>query len=208
MLKETNERFSSTATSESTLTPTPKKSFASRLFAFDSFVTPVMINKRKNQSFTFIAEMASTSTPTQKDEEPISSTPNQSTHDALKFHPRNTIRNKQIKSASKSDKKRKLKLKLKNKITSVANVEQYQQSPLYQNQQKCSKMQHSHEENYCKVNLQKKSSSRTNDRKLTLRTSQIQISINDLLYTPSKLQHFLEMEKRRTAETSSKIYYL
>lgn len=48
-------------------------------------------------SLTFIADMASTSTPNRKNQEPITSTPNVSSHDPLKFHPTHTIRNKQKK---------------------------------------------------------------------------------------------------------------
>lgn len=48
----------------------------------------------KQTSVTFIGELASTSTPTTKEEEPITSTPNISTHNALNYHPSRTIRNK------------------------------------------------------------------------------------------------------------------
>jgi hypothetical protein len=50
--------------------------------------------KRQTQSFTFIADLASTSTPTKK---PIVSTPKARNHDPSKYHPTQTIRNKQIK---------------------------------------------------------------------------------------------------------------
>jgi hypothetical protein len=50
--------------------------------------------RRQPQSLTFIADLASTSTPTRVSQQPIASTPKISSHDPLKYHPTHTIRNK------------------------------------------------------------------------------------------------------------------
>jgi hypothetical protein len=50
--------------------------------------------RRQPQSLTFIADLASTSTPTRVSQQPIASTPKMSCHDPLKYHPTHTIRNK------------------------------------------------------------------------------------------------------------------
>lgn len=47
-----------------------------------------------HQSFTFITDLAQTSTPTRSSHEPITSTPKQQSHDPLKYHPKQTIRSK------------------------------------------------------------------------------------------------------------------
>lgn len=61
--------------------------------------------KRQQQSFTFIADFASTSTPTRSTQQPIASTPKKSSHDPLKYHPTQTIRNKSKKLSIKKVKK-------------------------------------------------------------------------------------------------------
>jgi hypothetical protein len=52
---------------------------------------------RQQQSLTFIADFASTSTPNRKSQQPITSTPKISSHDPIKYHPTRTIRNKERK---------------------------------------------------------------------------------------------------------------
>ena len=56
--------------------------------------------KRQPHSLTFIADLASTSTPTRVSSQPIASTPKRSCHDPLKYHPTHTIRNKLAKKTS------------------------------------------------------------------------------------------------------------
>lgn len=57
--------------------------------------------KQRHDSLTFIADLASTSTPTRKDQQPITSTPKQTSHNPFKYHPTQTIRNKNKKKQSK-----------------------------------------------------------------------------------------------------------
>jgi hypothetical protein len=52
----------------------------------------------QQQSLTFIADLAQTSTPTRHNKSPITSTPKILSHDPLKYHPTQTIRNKNKKS--------------------------------------------------------------------------------------------------------------
>jgi hypothetical protein len=51
----------------------------------------------RQQSLTFIADLASTSTPTQNKDKPITSTPKNDSHNPAKYHPTQTIRNKRTK---------------------------------------------------------------------------------------------------------------
>jgi hypothetical protein len=62
--------------------------------------------KRQPQSLTFIADLASTSTPTRNTQQPIASTPKFSSHDPLMYHPTHTIRNKHIKKQQSVKSKR------------------------------------------------------------------------------------------------------
>ena len=48
----------------------------------------------RQQSLTFIADLASTSTPTRATKQPITSTPTKLSHNPRKYHPAKTIRNK------------------------------------------------------------------------------------------------------------------
>jgi hypothetical protein len=48
----------------------------------------------RQQSLTFIADLASTSTPTRATKQPITSTPTKTSHNPRKYHPAKTIRNK------------------------------------------------------------------------------------------------------------------
>jgi hypothetical protein len=50
---------------------------------------------KRHQSMTFIAELASTSTPTRVAQQPLASTPKMPTHDPFMYHPSQTIRRKQ-----------------------------------------------------------------------------------------------------------------
>ena len=66
---------------------------------YDQTSTKINNNKltRQQQSLTFIADFASTSTPNRKSQQPITSTPKISSHDPIKYHPTRTIRNKERK---------------------------------------------------------------------------------------------------------------
>lgn len=55
----------------------------------------------RQQSLTFIADLAQTSTPTRAQAEPITSTPKQLTHDPLKYHPTQTIRCKKTSTSTR-----------------------------------------------------------------------------------------------------------
>ena len=55
----------------------------------------------RQQSLTFIGDLASTSTPTRTNEQ-MTSTPKNNAHNPLKYHPTQTIRNKQSKKQKKS----------------------------------------------------------------------------------------------------------
>lgn len=54
-------------------------------------IKPVLMKRQAESSLTFIADLASTSTPTKQ---PIVSTPKARNHDPAKYHPTQTIRNK------------------------------------------------------------------------------------------------------------------
>jgi hypothetical protein len=73
----------------------PKKQSMKR---FKCDASPIVTKQptltRQTESFTFIADLASTSTPTKK---PIVSTPKARNHDPSKYHPTQTIRNKLVK---------------------------------------------------------------------------------------------------------------
>ena len=66
----------------------------SPIVKLEKLVVPSNRLRRQPQSLTFIADLASTSTPTRISQQPIASTPKMSCHDPLKYHPTHTIRNK------------------------------------------------------------------------------------------------------------------
>jgi hypothetical protein len=155
--------------------------------SFVQFTTPVNLRtKRKSlcqKSFTFIGELASTSTPTSKKYEPITSTPNVSTHNPLNYHPTYTIRNKKMKASQQQSSK---------KIT-ARNTRNY--ACLC----KC------HDTNCtCDFNRkQRKLAKRMKQQQqLALKPTHVQISIQDLLYMPdtnaSLINHY----------QAGKIYYI
>ena len=126
--------------------------------------TPVNLRTRKSfsqKSFTFIGDLASTSTPTSKKQEPITSTPNVSTHNPLSYHPTYTIRNK--------------KMKLSNNAKKLTRKSRHHCSC------KC------HETNCtCDFNRkQRKIVKRLKQQQLQKQTH-VQISLQDLLYLPNK----------------------
>ncbi len=64
----------------------------------NNFQTPAKKQRLdRQQSITFIADMASTSTPTQNQDKPITSTPKNHSHNPAKYHPTQTIRKKRSK---------------------------------------------------------------------------------------------------------------
>jgi hypothetical protein len=72
---------------------------------------------RQSESLTFIADLASTSTPTKQQSQPIVSTPKARNHDPVKYHPTQTIRSKQV--------KRKPLNAGKKRIVKQLNIEKY-----------------------------------------------------------------------------------
>lgn len=184
------------------------------------FQTPVKKQRtltRQQESLTFIADLVSTSTPTKKSPKPISSTPNVSTHDALKYHPKQTIRNKskkqssskkvyklnleclkydlkmvQTKLAKKTMKTRTLKRKLSS--GSLASNDEFEN----QNCQNCK---------LCDEDRKKTSTVESKRPKLRLKGCDFEFSLQDLLYTPSKVVS-RSVRGSAHAQASSKIYYL
>ena len=90
--------------------------------------------RRQPQSLTFIADLASTSTPTRVAQQPIASTPKMSCHDPLKYHPTHTIRNKAKKQhhlAKVAGKKQRTTAKLhcQLQISRIETVQSFEKRP-------------------------------------------------------------------------------
>ena len=175
----------------------------------DEFVTKQRPCQRQ-QSLTFIADLASTSTPTRADAQPITSTPNVSSHNPLKYHPTKTIRNKHKRSKPlvvKTDKKHSRLMKPLNLSAQLNYLNVEHSTPLaLHDKQKAKKVA-----SICK-HLSKKQHHSTRINAATLcsgldkyKQSQLEISIGDLLYTPRKLTQTNSFLSSNAVKLSAKI---
>ena len=173
----------------------------------DEFVTKQRPCQRQ-QSLTFIADFASTSTPTRADAQPITSTPNVSSHNPLKYHPTKTIRNKHKRSKPlfvKTDKKQSRLMKPLNLSAQLNYLNVEHSTPLALNcKQKAKKVA-----SICK-HLSKKQHHSTKINTLysgldKYKQSQLEISIGDLLYTPRKLTQTNSFLSSNAVKLSAKI---
>jgi hypothetical protein len=201
---------------------------------------------KKNDSLTFIADLVSTSTPTRKSPQPITSTPKQTTHNPFKYHPTQTIRNKkqQKKQQQQANKKSKrfasnscsiidcttCKVLLVNKkekkfqfvnigsrsqrcfsqaaaplfnSCDTCNYRQQQQQQLQQQEPKINKITMSTKRKLIANNLN--SLNNNNNKKLKLKSlsnNNFEISLADLLYTPSKLRDLVNASNNRSIKSS------
>lgn len=141
----------------------------------------------RQDSVTFIGDLASTSTPTKS--QPITSTPKKSNHNPMVYHPKKTIRNKTKKAPTSSTKIYKI------------NIESFDLKLIKSTKRKLS------EDSECKnCNLcQSAKKSKKLSQKIKLKGSKIEFSLEDLLYRPVKMN---KMKSIEVAHHQSKIYYL
>lgn len=215
------------------------------------------------QSLTFIADMASTSTPTRSTKQPITSTPKNTSHNPRKYHPAKTIRNKRKESkqpkqstikVSSTDNFiiRQIKHGNKKVISILSNCSNCQQcssqnfvtatsynffnvdhsTPSSQRRSEFKKPRSSSTRNQIKKirveDVQRKVLK--NKRELSnnkcsnvvnvkpAKKQKVEISLQDLLYTPSKLMRSDSFEAKivqsstrissKTTEPSDKVYFL
>ena len=194
-------------------------------------LTPVTTQKyrkqRQHQSLTFIGELASTSTPTQKSQEPITSTPNASTHNPLIYHPSRTIRNKKLKrklfeketsfielGGNNIFKQHKNLFKLKTDKKSSAMV-CHQNRHHHHHHHHYNNMQQQHIHCPCLENAYKldrfyeikrlaHSSPKVNQK---VKSSNMEKRLKDLLYTPNKLKHLIRKQQQQIEIKNLKNYY-
>ena len=179
--------------------------------------------KKLHQSLTFIGELASTSTPTQNSAEPITSTPNASTHNAFKYHPSKTIRNKKL--------KRKLFTTDKENISCINEIESIlkQHKNLLKiefetkaKQRNAYKNHHHHHHNNCPCFINKfnqfyelkrlahsspKVSASEKARLRLKKASSIEKRLKDLLYTPNKLKQIMRKQQQHEELKKLQNYY-
>ena len=183
-------------------------------------ITTLKYKKQQHQSLTFIGELASTSTPTQKADEPITSTPNASTHNALIYHPSRTIRNKKL--------KRKLfTLEKDTSLEYVENIFSKQQNLIKVKKSTCQHNHNHHRHNHhnhqyyrqnicpCLQNAYKldkyyeikrlvHSSPKVNQK---IKSSNMEKRLKDLLYTPNKLKHLIRKQQQQEELKKLQDYY-
>lgn len=140
----------------------------------------------RQDSVTFIADLASTSTPTKS--QPITSTPKKSNHNPMVYHPKKTIRNKTKKAPVSSTKIYKI------------NIESFDLRLVKSTKRKFS------EESDCKnCNIcQSAKKCKKLGQKIKLRGSNIEFSLEDLLYKPAKASK----KSIELAHHQSKVYFL
>lgn len=152
--------------------------------------TPVAVRTRKStlsqKSFTFIGELASTSTPTSKKNEPITSTPNVSTHNPLNYHPTYTIRNKKMKTST-----------TRKTQTATTTTTRYNTCSC-----KCHDINCNCDYKRQKRKLAKRIKQQQQQMQQALKPTHVQISLQDLLYMPNKNASFLHQYQ------NGKIYYI
>lgn len=174
--------------------------------------------RRQNQheSFTFIADLASTSTPTRVSQAPITSTPKQITHNPFKYHPTQTIRNKLAKKKNSVRKQTKnavndcsncrLCLQINNKKKSITKKAK-NTTLLSDSQVSC---QTCHFKQKLKLNkfanvTTKRARTAQPVNKLKFKSisnNNFEISLADLLYTPSKLRDLVNKSTCKSIKTS------
>jgi hypothetical protein len=190
--------------------------------------TQKYMKKRQHQSLTFIGELASTSTPTQKSEEPITSTPNASTHNALIYHPSRTIRNKKLKrklfekEASLIEfgdnifQQHKNLVRIKNEKKSseaICNHNRYNHHHHHHHHYKNVQAQHVHcpclqnaykLDKFYEIKRLAHSSPKVNQK---VKSSNMEKRLKDLLYTPNKLKHLIRKQQQQIELKKLKHYY-
>lgn len=245
--------------------------------AVKKMLKPTMVKQQQQQqqqqpeqSLTFIADLAQTSTPTRKNAQPITSTPKVVNHDPLKYHPTHTIRNKQkqrkgtavVASVPKRQqfeqellmakfgvvKKHKTISSLQKGRVQFKSEQQSESGTLVANCVCCREhhviqsrkrtlnesLVSSTESDHCmsefvstiiQSNLNRISSNKIHKQKVSrnnvqanennkrstrikFKTSNIEISLEDFLYTPSKIAKLDLAPKPKMKSVTSKIYYL
>ena len=170
-----------------------------------------------HQSFTFIAELAQTSTPTRNTQAPITSTPKQLTHDPLKYHPKQTIRCKktsccpipQTTTTNRVVKQQQCVKCVKPRPTITSNKRKRSES--------CNNSSSDWDCNLCNISnvvnsmaVAVATSAKKKSRAVKIKTSHIEISLQDLLYAPTKSTKFdlVTTSRPRVKKQHSKVYYL
>jgi hypothetical protein len=186
--------------------------------------TPIHIMKQQT-SITFIGDLASTSTPTQNIDEPITSTPNASTHNALKYHPSRTIRNKKLLKRNlftvESNKnelkiqdiehlfkqhKKLLKIKSTETKTCQHNRQHHHHHHHHQQQHQCPCLNAYHEVKRL-AHSSPKIYNQVRKQTTTTKSSNIELRLKDLLYTPTKLKQLIRKQQQQEELKKLQNYY-
>ncbi|RNA44254.1 hypothetical protein BpHYR1_031161 [Brachionus plicatilis] len=140
----------------------------------------------RQDSVTFIADLASTSTPTKS--QPITSTPKKSNHNPMVYHPKKTIRNKTKKAPTSSTRIYKI------------NIESFDLKLVKSTKRKIGDESECKNCNVC----QSAKKSKKLSQRIKLKGSNIEFSLEDLLYKPAKGNK----KSMELAHHQSKIYFL
>lgn len=176
---------------------------------------------RHHQSLTFIADLAQTSTPTRTCHQPITSTPKHLTHDPLKYHPTQTIRSKKTMTSSSTGKRARISLKREEKcVKCVVGVKTTSNRNKRKRADSISVVGHQSGWECELCNLSRAVSSigdaamasacTKKKSRVKFKTSNIEISLQDLLYAPAKINKFelVTTSRPRVRKQQSKVYYL
>ena len=188
----------------------------------------------QHQSMTFIADLAQTSTPTRTARQPITSTPKQLTHDPLKYHPTQTIRSKKtaigptttgLVKCSICCQQRALSKKrsggepaAKQQRCLVDKRKRKRANNSFESSIVCASMSCdlcNHNMSCAAVSsiggvedLFKTSTKSTQKSRVKFKTSNIEISIHDLLYAPAKTNKFELVTTTRPRMKKQQVYFL
>jgi hypothetical protein len=171
----------------------------------DEFVTKQRNTSSLHQSVTFIADLASTSTPTRATFKPITSTPNTSTHNPLKYHPTQTIRNKQQKRKPNTNKAINISI---TSCVNCANIEHSTPSKRnligLRNKFKIKRItleEISSKKSKCRLLCQQQPHNmQLKSKPIKYKSSKIEISLEDLLYTP---RNCFKQRRQQTSASGS-----